>query len=45
MPDHHHGRLELPMYGMLERLEDGRWQLRFTRTLPHPQEKVWRAVT
>src|SRR5262249_61362708 len=28
-------------------LEDigGRWQLRFTRELAHPQEKVWRAVT
>lgn len=24
---------------------DGRWQLRFTRTLPHPPEKVWRALT
>lgn len=21
------------------------WQLRFTRELPHPQEKVWRAIT
>jgi uncharacterized protein YndB with AHSA1/START domain len=30
------GRLEQP---------DGRWQVRFTRTLPHPQEKVWRALT
>ena len=25
--------------------QGGRWQLRFTRTLPHPQEKVWRAIT
>lgn len=24
---------------------DGRWQLRFTRTLRHPPEKVWRALT
>jgi uncharacterized protein YndB with AHSA1/START domain len=24
---------------------DGRWQLRFTRHLPHPPEKVWRALT
>jgi uncharacterized protein YndB with AHSA1/START domain len=24
---------------------DGRWQLRFTRRLPHPPQKVWRAVT
>jgi uncharacterized protein YndB with AHSA1/START domain len=23
----------------------GRWQLRFTRELAHPQEKVWRAIT
>ena len=22
-----------------------RWQLRFSRTLPHPAEKVWRAIT
>jgi uncharacterized protein YndB with AHSA1/START domain len=33
------------MYGDLEQLDDGRWRLRFTRTLAHPQEKVWRAVT
>jgi uncharacterized protein YndB with AHSA1/START domain len=28
-------------------LEDlgGRWRLRFTRELAHPQEKVWRAIT
>ena len=32
------------MHGQLERIED-RWQLRFTRTLPHPPEKVWRALT
>jgi uncharacterized protein YndB with AHSA1/START domain len=24
---------------------DGRWQLRFTRTLAHSQAKVWRAIT
>ncbi|MDQ1675466.1 MAG: hypothetical protein QOC93_610 [Actinomycetota bacterium] len=24
---------------------DGRWQLRFTRHLPHPPQKVWRALT
>ncbi|MCW2567279.1 MAG: hypothetical protein JWN54_1376, partial [Mycobacterium sp.] len=23
----------------------GRWQLRFTRRLPHPPQKVWRALT
>lgn len=33
------------MYGSLDELDDGRWRLRFTRTLPHPQEKVWRAIT
>ena len=30
--------------GALER-SDGRWSLRFTRRLPHPPEKVWRALT
>src|SRR5947209_17014024 len=34
-----------PMYGTVDRLEDGRWQLRFTRTVPYPQAKVWRAIT
>jgi uncharacterized protein YndB with AHSA1/START domain len=33
------------LYGDLTELPDGRWQLRFTRILPHPPEKVWRAVT
>jgi uncharacterized protein YndB with AHSA1/START domain len=33
------------MYGELEQLDDARWRLRFTRTLRHPQEKVWQAVT
>lgn len=33
------------MYGNLEQLDDGRWQLRFTRALAHPLEKVWRAIT
>jgi uncharacterized protein YndB with AHSA1/START domain len=33
------------MYGTLERLNDTHWQLRFTRTLSHPVEKVWRAIT
>jgi len=32
-------------YGRLEEQEDGRWALHFTRLLPHPVEKVWRAVT
>ena len=32
------------MDGQLEQ-RDGRWHLRFTRTLPHPPEKVWRALT
>ena len=30
--------------GRLERAGDG-WQLHFTRRLPHPPEKVWRALT
>ena len=33
------------MYGELDQLRDGRWQLRFTRTLSHPPDKVWRAIT
>lgn len=33
------------MYGDLQQLHDGRWQLRFTRVLAHSPEKVWRAVT
>jgi uncharacterized protein YndB with AHSA1/START domain len=36
---------EQTMYGTLEQFDDGRWQLRFTRTLAHPPEKVWRAIT
>ncbi len=32
------------MDGRLEQ-RDGRWQLRFRRKLPHPPEKVWRALT
>jgi len=31
------------MLGRLTQLE-GRWQLRFTRELQHPPEKVWRAL-
>ena len=31
--------------GMLEDIGGGRWRLRFTRDLAHPQEKVWRAIT
>ncbi|MBO0686776.1 MAG: SRPBCC family protein [Candidatus Dormibacteraeota bacterium] len=33
------------MYGSLERPAAGGWQLRFSRTLPHPPERVWRAIT
>jgi uncharacterized protein YndB with AHSA1/START domain len=33
------------MYGTMHQLEDGRWQLRFRRILPHPQSRVWRAIT
>ena len=32
-------------YGTAEERADGRWQLRFRRTYPHPVEKVWRALT
>lgn len=32
-------------YGTAEEIGDGRWQLRFNRTYPHPVDKVWRAVT
>ncbi len=32
------------MDGDLEQAGD-QWKLRFTRELPHPAEKVWRAVT
>jgi uncharacterized protein YndB with AHSA1/START domain len=32
-------------YGDLVHLEDGRWQLRFTRSLRHSPEKVWRAIS
>ena len=32
------------MDGQLEQSGD-RWRLRFTRELPHPPEKVWRAIT
>jgi uncharacterized protein YndB with AHSA1/START domain len=33
------------MYGSLDELDDGRFQLRFTRELGHPVDRVWRAVT
>jgi uncharacterized protein YndB with AHSA1/START domain len=33
------------MYGTLEQRDDGRWRLRFSRTLRHPPETVWRAIT
>lgn len=32
-------------YGTLDHLADGRSQLRFVRSLPHPPERVWRAIT
>ncbi len=32
-------------FGDVEQTEAGAWQLRFTRLLRHPQEKVWRAIT
>jgi uncharacterized protein YndB with AHSA1/START domain len=36
---------EQQRYGTVREIEPGRWQLRFARVLPHPQEKVWRAIT
>jgi uncharacterized protein YndB with AHSA1/START domain len=33
-----------PAEGVLEQV-DQQWQLRFVRRLPHPPEKVWRALT
>jgi uncharacterized protein YndB with AHSA1/START domain len=33
------------MYGTVDPLPDGRFQLRFTRTLAHPVDRVWRAMT
>jgi uncharacterized protein YndB with AHSA1/START domain len=33
------------MYGTVERLDDDRWRLRFTRKLEHPLTRVWAAVT
>ncbi len=33
------------MHGTLEQADGGRWRLRFVRTLAHPPEKVWRAIT
>jgi uncharacterized protein YndB with AHSA1/START domain len=32
-------------YGTVEQTADGRWRLRFTRTLAHPVDRVWRAIT
>jgi uncharacterized protein YndB with AHSA1/START domain len=37
--------LQNSMYGTLVQLDDGRWQLRYTRAFAHPVEKVWRALT
>jgi uncharacterized protein YndB with AHSA1/START domain len=34
----------MTVYGELNRVRD-RWQLRFTRSLPHSPEKVWRSIT
>jgi uncharacterized protein YndB with AHSA1/START domain len=36
---------EQTMYGTLEELGEGHWQLRFTRMLRHPVDKVWRAIS
>ena len=32
-------------YGTIEHVGGDHWRLRFTRTLSHPQSKVWRAIT
>lgn len=32
-------------FGTLAATDDGRWQLRYTRSLSHPPERVWRALT
>jgi uncharacterized protein YndB with AHSA1/START domain len=32
------------MYGTLEQLSDGHWQLRFKRTFSHSPERVWQAI-
>jgi uncharacterized protein YndB with AHSA1/START domain len=31
--------------GEIDQLSDGSWRLCFTRTLPHPRETVWQALT
>src|SRR5258708_769370 len=36
---------EHSMYGAIDQLDDGRRQLRFTRTLAHAPEKGWPALT
>jgi uncharacterized protein YndB with AHSA1/START domain len=33
------------VYATQQQLDDGRWQLRFVRTLRHPVETVWQAIT
>lgn len=33
------------MYAALEPLDNGRWRLRFTRTLSDPPDTVWQALT
>src|ERR1700737_1364869 len=33
------------MFGTLEQTDDGPSRLRFVRILPHPPERVWRAIT
>jgi uncharacterized protein YndB with AHSA1/START domain len=42
MTEHRDAALD---YGSLHQLDDERWQLRFTRVLPHSRTKVWRAIT
>src|SRR5262245_38992185 len=33
------------MFGTVRELADGRVELRYERSFPHPREKVWRALT
>ena len=44
LEDRHDPRARRPPEGRLEQVGD-RWVLTFVRLLPHPPEKVWRAVT
>jgi uncharacterized protein YndB with AHSA1/START domain len=36
---------DIDKHGTIEPVEGDWWRMRFTRRLPHPPEKVWRALT